>query len=456
MAMNRMHVVIFGAGLVGAALGRHIAEQGHDVCFIESNPEIVHKIQERMDVQIVQGAGEDPEALREAGVERADLILAVTNLDKSNIILTLIARSLNPRARIITRVKEEEYLNNRLLWQTGGLADTIVISPERAVIDQAMNLLDVQQAVDVAEFLDGQVRIAGFRLEKASPLVGKSLREMAPDIQGRYLVVAVDRDGTVSIPTGAFVVQPQDLIFFAIQADADMRHLLGLMGKDYRSNPKFVIVGGGPIGMTIAQELEKKGRRPVMIEPSMKRCQELAGELHETVVLHGDVTDSALLQRVIDRDTIFLSVTETQEVNFLVSMLSRKLGAVRAVTLMDNEAYLSMGPSLGVDAIISPRLAAVGTILRFVRMGRVLDSAMLLGGAIDLFLVEVEAGSRLDGVPLKKVGFHQGMLVAAAVVDGKPVIPDGDLVLKAGDKALLATHLTDVLTVMDELIAARG
>lgn len=452
---NRMNVVIFGAGLVGAALGRHIAEQGHDVSFIEASADIVRKVRESMDVQIHHGSAEDPEVLKEAGVEHADLILAVTNQDKSNIILTLIARSLNPTARIIARVRGEEYLDNRLLWKTGTLAETIVISPERAVLDKAMNILEVQQAFDVAEFMDGKVHIAGFRLEKGSPLAGIPLRDAIPAFKGRILVAAVDRDGEVTIPTGNFVLEADDRVFITVPEGVEMASMLPYLGKTYRNRPNFVIAGGSPMGESLAAELEKRGHEPVLIEPDAERCRELAEALDNTIILHGEFTDAGILKRVVHGETIFLSVTGTQEVNFLASMLARRLGALRAITMMDNEAYLSIAPALGVDAVVSPRLAAVGAILRFIRMGRILDSSLLLGGKLDIFLVEVEAGSRLDGVPMKRVNFPSGVIVAAAQQNGQVVVPHGDFALQAGDKALLVTRRDNIQATLDDLIAVR-
>ncbi len=450
-----MHVVIFGAGLVGTALGRHIADQGHDVWFIESNPETVHKLRERYDVQIVQGSAEDPKVLEEAGISRADLVLVVTNFDKTNIILTLIARSLNPTARIIMRLRGEEYLNNKLLWQSANLADTVIISPEHSVIEKAMAILEVQQAFDVAEFADGAIRVAGFRLEEDSPLIGKPLKEAVPRFDRRILVVTVDRDGAVFVPTGNTALRIGDRVFVTVLAGVNMAALLSVFGKEYRTQPKFVLAPLPEPFFVIAKELEAKGHEPVLLEPDFNRCRELAAELKETVIIHGDVADTGLLQRIVNKDTIFLSVTPTQEVNFLVSMLARKLGAVRAITMMDNEAYMAMAPSLDVDAVLSPRLSAVGAILRYIHMGRILDSAMLLGGQINLLLVELESGSKLDGIPIRQVAFPSGVLIAAAIQAGRAVVPHGEMILHAGDRVLLVTPILKTLSTLNELIVQK-
>jgi trk system potassium uptake protein TrkA len=451
-----MKVVIFGAGLVGAALGQHIVEQGHDICFVESNAGTVRSIRERMDVQVVHGTAENTAALHEAGIETADMIIVVTNQDKTNIILTLIARSLNPKARIIARIKDGEFLDNRLLWQSGTLSDTVIISPERAVVETSLNILTVQQSFDVVKFLDGRLRIAGFRLNASNPISGRPLRDVAQTFASRQLtVVGVERRGEVFIPTGGSILEPGDRLFLSIPQNLEMADLMPVLGKSWRNNPKFVIVGGGPIGMSIAMQLEKRGKQPIIIEADHARCQELADILQDTVILNGDPSDASLLGRVITSDTIFLAITPVQELNFLISLLARKRGALQVVTMMDNADYISMAPELGIDAILSPRVAAVGSILRFARMGRILDSAVLLSGRLNLFLVEIARGSRMDGVPLKRVGFPKGILVVAAVQKGDVVVPSGELELQAGDTALFVTMGETPSLMLEQLITAR-
>ncbi len=438
MRNSPMKVVIFGAGLVGEAVGRHIAEQGHDLCFIESNINTVRKVREQMDVQIVHGAGEDQDVLREARIQEADLILALTNQDKSNIILTLISRSLNPNARIVLRVKDDAFLNNHQLWQFRDLNDTMIISPERAVIEKAIHILDVQHAFDLVDFPDNGVRVAGFRLGPNNVLANRPLREAIPTLPSELLlVVGAQRGEEVFIPTGDTVLQSGDRICMTLPPGISLPVILPMLGKSYIQQQKFVIVGGGPIAVNIARQLERRGRQVVMIESDYDHCQTLAEMLSKTVILHGDPTDANLLGRAITPQTVFLAMTDQQEVNFFIALLARKRGAMQVVSMMDNEAYFSLAPELGVDAILSPRAAAVGSILRFARAGRVLDADILLGGRLNLFLAEVEEGSRLDGSLLKELNLPKGMIVAASIRGSRVAVPHGNLRLNKGDRALL-------------------
>ncbi|GAB0056976.1 Trk system potassium uptake protein TrkA [Candidatus Magnetaquicoccaceae bacterium FCR-1] len=441
MQNKPMKVVIFGAGLVGEAVGRHIAEQGHHLCFIESNLNTVRKIREQMDVQIVHGSAEDQDTLREARVREADLILAITNQDKSNIILTLIARSLNPTARIVTRVKDDAFLNNHQLWQSRDLNDTLIISPERAVIEKAINILDVQHAFDLVEFLDNKIRVACFRLGSDNVLAGKPLQAARAELPSKQiLIVGVERGDEVFIPSGDTVLETGDRICITLPEGIELPVILPLLGKSHRSRQKFVIAGGSPIGVNIARQLEQRGRQVVVIESDYERCQMLTEMLSKSVILHGEVTDTALLGRAITPETTLLATTSVQEVNFFIALWARKRGAMQVISMMDNEAYFSLAPELGVDAILSPRAAAVGSILRFIRMGRVLDSDILLGGKLNLFLTEIQAGSRLDGPMLKEASLPEGVIVAASVRNDRIEVPHGNLRLQQGDQALFVVQ----------------
>lgn len=453
MKKKEMKVVIFGAGLVGEAVGRIISDQGHDVCFIDNNRNTVRKIRERMDVQIVQGMAEKTESLREAGVQEADIILAVTNLDHINIILTLLARSMNPNALIVARVKDADFANNPQLWQSHALANTVVISPEKAVIEKARLILDCQHAFDVVEFLDGRLRIAGFRLEKGNALSGTPLNEVRKQFPSKWiLVVGVERGDDVFIPNGDTILEDGDRIFITLPQGVDLAPMLALLGKQFIPRRKYLIVGGGSIAESIARELEKDGRQGIIMESDYDRCQALAETLDKTVLLHGDATDASLLGRAITSDTVFLAMTGMQEINFFVAMMARKRGAMQVLAMMDNDAYFTMGPELGVDAILSPRIAAVGSILRFMRVGRILDAAVVLGGRLEIFLAEVEQGSLLDGKPLKDVNIPKGVIIAAAVQNSEVLVPHGSLRFRHGDLAVIMA-IQGMAHIVDDLIA---
>lgn len=237
--------------------------------------------------------------------------------------------------------------------------------------------------------------------------------------------MGAERGNTVLIPTGNTVLEDGDRIFLTLPHDIDLASILPLLGKRLCTQQKFVIAGGSTIGESIARQLGQKGHQAVIIESDYDRCLVLAETLKQAIILHGDVTDGSLLSRAITPETLFLAVTDRQEVNFFISLLAQKRGAMQVVAMMDNEAYYTIAPELGVDAILSPRSASVGSILRFIRIGRVLDANVLLEGKLDIFLTEIEAGSSLDNVPLRDAELPQGIIIAASVRGKTVIVPHG-------------------------------
>ncbi len=451
-----MKVIIFGAGVVGTVLGQHIAYEGHDVYIIERDPWVARHANSLMDVRVIQGDAEDPELLKEVGIDTADVVLAVTNSDSANIIMTLIVRARNPEATIITRVKGEQFTTNKDLWKGETFNRTFVISPEHAAADRILDLLQVPMAFDVVPFLDGAVRIASFRLRSESPLIGQKLMDVDRAQGGaRTLVVGVEQaDGTVLIPNGGYVFQPLDRISLLLLAGQDLSPSFRLMGVKYRQEGRIVIGGGGKLGLYIARKLEAAGYAPVVIENGRDRCAMLAQQLNNSIVLCGDLTDAELLTDEAENADNFIALTGHQEVNFLVSLLARKVGARRAITLMDNEAYLGMAATMGIDATISPKQSAVGTIFRVIRQSTVLDAALLMNGKLDALLVEVQAGSVLTRGPLKDAALPKGVVAALAERGGQLLVPDGNFTYLPKDKALFVT-LRETMSMVDGLVAAK-
>jgi trk system potassium uptake protein TrkA len=311
-------------------------------------------------------------------------------------------------------------------------------------------------AFDVVPFLDGAVRIASFRLRSESPLIGQKLMDVDRAQGGaRTLVVGVEQaDGTVLIPNGGYVFQPLDRISLLLLAGQDLSPSFRLMGVKYRQEGRIVIGGGGKLGLYIARKLEAAGYAPVVIENGRDRCAMLAQQLNNSIVLCGDLTDAELLTDEAENADNFIALTGHQEVNFLVSLLARKVGARRAITLMDNEAYLGMAATMGIDATISPKQSAVGTIFRVIRQSTVLDAALLMNGKLDALLVEVQAGSVLTRGPLKDAALPKGVVAALAERGGQLLVPDGNFTYLPKDKALFVT-LRETMSMVDGLVAAK-
>ncbi|MEO5377697.1 MAG: Trk system potassium transporter TrkA [Magnetococcus sp. DMHC-6] len=430
-----MEIIIIGAGLVGTSLAMNLSNEGHNVVVIDSDLAVIKRLQESLDVQAMHGDAADGEFLQEAGLEKADLLLAVTNSDESNIIITLMVRAINPSTKVIARVRKKQFLYNPGLAKGQTLGGAMVFSPEHAAVDMVLDLLAVDQAFEVVPFENGSVRIVGFRLGAESILVGRPLIDIKELAKVRALIVAVDKGGEVVIPHGQTILDVRDRVYITSGVGTDLAPILTLLGRRPVQHRKIVIAGGGWKGEQIAVKIEQLGIPTVIIEKSRDRCQELAAALSETIVIHSDATDPSILKEMTRGASTFIAMTGYQEVNLVLCMMARKFGARRTIALMDNEAYLGMAPSLDIDAVVSPKLAAVGKILRFLSKGKVIDAATMLNGKLEAIFMEIQENSRIVGTPLKSLGIPEALIVAAAVKKGQMLVPNGNLVFAPGDQA---------------------
>ncbi|MBF0126407.1 MAG: Trk system potassium transporter TrkA [Magnetococcales bacterium] len=434
-----MEIIVLGAGVVGISLAKHLSGEEHNVVLIDNNASVIKQLQETMDLQALHGDTSDSDFLLSAGLDKADLVLAVTNSDESNVIITLMARSINPSARIIARVRKKQFLNNPRLLSSHTLGGVTVFSPEHAAVEMVLDLLQIDQAFEVVPFENGSVSIAGFRLGAESVLIGRPLCDIPELSKVGALIVAVDKGGEVLIPNGQTILNVTDRIFITTGMKTELPKIFTLLGKRPVQHRKIVIAGGGWKGEQIAAKLENEGIPVTILEHSLARCEELAASLDETVVLHCDATDPETIQKNSQGTSTFLAMTGHQEVNMVLCLLARKFGALRAIAMMDNEAYITLSPSLGIDAVVSPKQAAVGKILRFLSKGKILDSATMLNGKLDALFMEIQEKSRMVGAPLKSLGLPKTLIVAAVIKKGQMLVPNGNMVLNPGDLVLLIT-----------------
>ncbi|MBF0428176.1 MAG: Trk system potassium transporter TrkA [Magnetococcales bacterium] len=454
-----MKIIIFGAGMVGGTIAQHLSIEGHDIHVIDSDPMLLHDLQERLNIRSLQGEADDLELLSEVDIKRADIVLAATDSDSGNIVISLIVNSLNANARIITWLRGEPFTSGLDIWRNYPLNEVRVISPEHSAVDMAMDLLEIPMSFEVVSFLNGRIRIAGFRLEENSRLVGQRLDSLDAMMKTRTLVVAVQRGGEVIIPTGQFVFEPADRIHVALIEGHELETHFEFMGLTFQTEimkqTRITIAGGGRMAIHVASRLEKLALRPTVIECNPDRCEFLSMRLQNSVVIRGNATDGKVLREYVDSRTTFISLTGNEESNFTSSLLARRFGAKRAITMLDNEDYLQASLDLGVDAAIHPRLSAVGSVLNYIRNSKVLEASLLAGGKLEALLVEVQPGSRLAKHPVKDASIPKGVILAAAIKGGNILLPDGNMTFSPKDKVLLLTPHTQNAYVDDLTLQTR-
>jgi trk/ktr system potassium uptake protein len=434
-----MKVLIVGGGLVGSTLADKLSRDGHDVSLVDESAARVRELSESLDAHVVEGNGATAPVLREAGIESADLVVATSNSDEVNMIAGLLASKLFGVARVVVRLRDSDH-DEAFTLVSQGSRDYVSVNPVHAAVDRITALLDVRGAVDVLSFLDDRLLVAGFRIHEPSDFVGLRVSDMnLLFAETPALAVAIERGEQWLIPHGQEQIESGDLVYFAL-AREHMDSILGLVAVREEHRRDVMIAGATPIGLRLAQHLEGRDLRVVLIEEDRDRARAAAEDLQDTIIIHGSVTSQALLEEEeIERVSTFVAVTEEHETNLVAGLLAKRLGVGRAVVMVDNPELVGLVGQLDIDAIISPRLLVVGITLQHILGERVRSVAQLLEDRIEIVEAEVEKGSALTRAPLAEVKLPRGVLVAALARGSQLLVPRGSDRAEPGDRVLLIT-----------------
>ena len=419
-------VLVVGAGMVGTTCAQRLARDGFDVTVIERDEERAREILDQLDVQVVTGNGSSIPVLREAGLDEDCLLLAVTDSDEVNMITALVAGTAFRVRTQVVRLRSDEYRENIAELAGAWPGQTYGISPDRVAADRVSALLRAPHALDVAELLGGRVVVAGFRIEEDSPLAGRTLADLGAEAGGeRFLVAAIWRGGKVLIPEGSTRLAPRDLLYVSCLPE-QLPRIVHRLGYRWERERRIVVGGGGHVGRLVARAALEMGLRVALVEHDRARAERLALEFDRALVLHGEVTDEEILQEAgIERASTYVAATSDQERNLLSSVLAKRLGTPRVIPLVDHPAYLAVAEATGIDAVVSPRLATVSALLRFVRGGHVEETASLLHELVEVSVVEVGEEAPIAGRTLAEARLPRGVLVTAIARDGSVIVPGG-------------------------------
>ncbi|WP_305042972.1 Trk system potassium transporter TrkA [Geoalkalibacter sp.] len=437
-----MKILIVGTGQVGYFLCERLSEEGHEVTLIDQDQDHLNRAQERLNVLGILGNGASAEILEQGGIKEADIFIAVTDMDEVNILACLLAREYGVKTRI-ARVRSIEYSGQGAVLSKEKLGIDLLINPKDAVAEEMIKIASRQGAFDVAEFVEGQIQFIGYRIGEKSPLCDLTLRELG-EIRGmyRFVVTAITRGERTIIPRGDDTIRVGDSIFiFAHHNDLPaIQYLLQPEPEKACRLRRAFILGGGSIGLQIAQRLEALHFNVRLIDRDEARCEYLASKLRRSMIIHTDGTDiRTLSDEGIEGADVFMAVTGNDEDNILCSLLAKKHGAKRALALINKPEYLNLAPSLGIDACVSPRLAAGAVILKHVRRGKVLSLATVEGSNAEVLELQIGEDSPILGQPLKSLHFPRGAIIGAIVRDREYLIPTGDTVLRALDRVVVFT-----------------
>jgi len=450
-----MSIIIIGAGEVGYHLAQRLSQEKQDVVVIDRDPEKIRRVQNSLDVQAIHGSGGSISLLRQAGIAEASLLIAVTNSDEVNMISCLVAGLQNKVPRKIARVRDPDYSALLPLFDKDHLDIDLVINPDREVVDMILKLMEVPGAVRVADFADGLVRMVGLPIQEGNPLIGNSLGEIRRKYpEANTLIVAIQRGGKIFIPKGDDLLQVHDLVF-SVSARDNVNETIEILGNKRRTIKKVMILGGGLIGLQLAQGLENRDIQVKVIEQDEARCLEIAEKCHKVVALKPDgvLQDVMIEENVGEMDT-FIAVTEDEESNVMLSLLAKKLGTKRVITLINKVVYSPLVHSLGIDVVVSPRLAALNRILQFLRRGKILSVSTLPDENAEAFEAVALETSDLVGRPLKDINFPKEAIIGAVVRDSQVIIPGGKTVIRPGDRVTIFT-LTSAIPKVEKALTVK-
>ena len=433
-----MKIVIVGAGEVGFHIASHLTRENKEVVVVDTDPTAVRRVSDSLDVQTILGSGSSPVVLEDAGIREAEILLAVTNRDETNLVACLMADTISPTTKKLARIRDADYDGYHETFRDNPPHIETVINPEIEVVKTIERLMAVPGAVDVGEFADGRVKLIGIRLGEGNPLAGVRLYELGSKIKGaRPLIASILREERLIIPTGNDRLKAGDLVYF-ISEEGQMLNTLKAFDKRGEPVKRVLIIGGGRIGTRLAERLEGKSISVKIIERSPDRCTELADILRKTVVLCGDGSDQDLLREENIQDVdLVVTLTNDEETNILASLLAKRLGARKSITKISKFSYFPLMLTIGIEQVVDPRLSAINTILQHIRRGKVLTAVSIKGEEAEVMEAVALETADIVGKPLKDISFPKGVLVTAILRDEHVIIPTGDSIVAHNDRIVI-------------------
>jgi trk system potassium uptake protein TrkA len=443
-----MRTVIIGAGEVGLNTARLLSHEGHSVVLVEKDERLVEKATEELDALVIAGNGANPKLLREAGINRTDLLIAASSSDEVNIIACLAAKAQGV-SRTVARIHNADYYEIGDPFAEEMLGIDYIIHTEQMAAHEIKEALLVPGAINIDSFAGDAIEVAEVILAEGSDAVGRALKEV--ELPDNSLIVGVVRGEEALVPKGGTVLHERDHVLL-ISGRRQVSDAVGVLATNTAPVKEVTIYGGGRIGLRLALAVEKAGISVRVIERDEGRARFVASQLRRGFVLHDEgISRDFMLQEGVDRTDAFVAVTGDDRANLLAAMYARQLGARMTIAGISRGEFAPLADALGVDLTISPRILAAEAILRFVRKGEVIDVALLASGA-EMIELRVPEGCRVAGRPLSEVGFPDGAIVGAVLRDGDVVIPTGKEILRAGDDAVVFT-VEDAVEEVENLFA---
>lgn len=454
-----MKVIVCGAGQVGFNIARYLSQEDNDVIVVDQSAELTKKIGNSLDIKAISGFASEPSILEQAGAPDADMLIAVTQSDEVNMIACQIAHSLFDITTKIARVRKQGYLNPKWanLYTRENMPIDVIISPEREVARAVSSRLEVPGTFDMISLVNDKVKLVGIRCDEGCPVVNTPLRQLTqlfPNLN--VMIVGIARQDETFIPTADDQLLEGDELYVVVDS-THVQRTLSIFGHDEPEARRIIIFGGGNIGLFLAQQIEAEqpSVNIKVIEADKSRAEIVARNLKRSVVLNGDVLDPEIMEEAnVASAEAVIAVTNDDQANILASLLSKRAGSGRAITLVNNSTFEPITPALGIDVVVSPRNITVSTILQHVRRGRIDSVHTLREGFGEIIEAEAIQTTSLVGTPLSEANLPVGVLVGAVVRGDEILVPRGNTVINVNDRIVLFAA-ADAVKQVEQMFSVR-
>ncbi len=435
-----MRVIIIGAGEVGFHIAKILSEEEIAVVVIDMDTDKLGRIGDELDAAVIEGEGGSPTILREAGAESADMLLAVTNSDETNMIACLMTKAMFNIPRKIARIRNPEYFNNAVLLSKENLDVNPAINPELESAKAIIRLLEIPYSSAVEDFEGGLIKVIGLKIPEGSKLVGKSLIDLRKTFESKFLIGIIQHDDRITIPSGSDKISENDIVYLPVPKEDVEKTMLSLFPRYSKPLRSIIIVGGGRIGYNVALAVEETGVMVKIIEKNGERCKFLSKKLKSAIILHGDGSDRMLLEEenIQDMD-VFAAISNNEELNIMASLLAKRLGVKKIITIVNRTDYIPLAHSLGIEVVLSPRLITASSILRYVRHAGILSLTAIAEDMAEIIEAEVGKESTLRNVTIKDADLPGTTLIGAIIRNGEVIIPSGEDNIYEGDRLIFFT-----------------
>ena len=437
-----MKVIIIGAGKLGYKLAESMINSEVDVTLVDSNPEVINRANEHLDLLTVCANGLEIEILKDLEIETYDLLIAATSSDETNTIICSLAKKLGCK-RTISRIRNPEY-TEQLDFIKREMGIDHIINPDLATADEILKLALKDYNFYSGDFAKGKVQMIDICVNNMNKIIGKKLMEI--DSLKGLLIAAISRDGKIKIPDGSTKLEIDDIIYFI-----GKRESIEKLVKKYKLNSgsinikNVMILGGGKIGYYLANKLSEFNIKSTVVEQNNERCVYLMNNLKKGLVIHGDGTDLNLLEEEnLSEMDAFIAVTGFDEQNILMSLLAKQSGIKKVITKISRPNYTNLIEKLDLDIALNPVNITVSDILRYIRGGKVVSVSLLLGDQAEVTEVIVDEDLPIVGKAISDLGLSKGIIIGALVHNGDVIIPNGNTIINKYDRLIIYSLVENV------------